>query len=60
LENEVPQDSFHPSDIATDTRVFLTPQQAFAFFQCGIKVPRRLLDRSGAIHMLAQKRKFYG
>jgi hypothetical protein len=32
LENEVPQDSFHSSDIATHTRMFLTPQQAFAFF----------------------------
>jgi hypothetical protein len=32
VENEVAQDSFHSPDIATDTRVFLTPQQAFAFF----------------------------
>jgi len=32
VENEVPQDSFHSSDIAIDRRVFLTPQQAFAFF----------------------------
>jgi hypothetical protein len=45
---------FHSSHIVRDARVFFAPKRICSL-PFGIKVPRQLLDRFGAIHMLQQK-----
>src|SRR5215470_18593286 len=39
------------------TRAYFDAPASVCLLPCGIKVSRRLLDRSGAIHMLAQKKE---
>jgi hypothetical protein len=58
LENEVEKRTdFILRRLRERARILPMRRLPFAF---GLKVPRRLPDRSNAIHMLAQKGKFYG